>query len=107
MSVENNTRMVNEYLAAISGVPKTPELVSRFVDDPELKEHVALFEAAFPRYELLAEDLVAEQDKVAVRATFNGRHRGEFQGLAPTGRQVSIPVSSSIGSRTAESHSPG
>lgn len=92
MSVENNTRMVNEYLAAISGVPKTPALVSRFVDDPELKEHIALFEAAFPRYELIAEDLIAERDEVAVRATFNGKHQGEFLSLAPTGRPVSIPV---------------
>src|SRR5512139_4304377 len=92
MSVESNTRMVNDYLAAISGARKTPELVSRFVDDPELKEHIAMFEAAFPAYELIADDLLAERDEVAVRATFSGKHEGDFQGMAPTRRQVSIPV---------------
>ena len=92
MSVAENTRMVQEYLAAISGAPKTAELVSRFVADQELKDHIAMFEAAFPKYELTGEDFVSERDEVAVRATFSGKHLGEFQGIAATGREVSIPV---------------
>ena len=92
MSVENNRQVVREYITAISGAAKTAALVSRFVDDPALKEHVAMFEAAFPEYELIAEDLVSERDEVAVRATFRGKHLGEFQGIPATGREVAIPV---------------
>jgi predicted ester cyclase len=84
--------MVQAYLAAISGVPKTAELVSRFVVAPELKDHIAMFEAAFPVFELTGEDFVSERDEVAVRATFSGKHLGKFQGIPATGREVSIPV---------------
>jgi predicted ester cyclase len=34
------------------------------------------------------DDLVAANDKVAVRLTLRGTHRGEFQGISPTGRTI-------------------
>jgi predicted ester cyclase len=36
------------------------------------------------------EDLIAEEDRVAVRVTAHGRHTGEFIGLAPSGREYTI-----------------
>ena len=92
MSQESNKDFVARYLAAISGNPKSHDLVSGFVADPALIEHVDVFEAAFPCYELTADDILAEGDKVAIRATFRGVHRGDFQGIASTGREVTIPV---------------
>jgi predicted ester cyclase len=35
--------------------------------------------------------MVAEEDRVAERWTGRGTHRGAFQGIAPTGRQVTVP----------------
>ena len=82
-------QLVGRYLQALSGQHKTPELVAQFVSDTTLAEHIAQAEAAFPGYEIVAEQLIAERDLVAVRATFQGVHRGEFAGVPPTGRAVS------------------
>ena len=32
--------------------------------------------------------MVAEEDKVVVRSKVTGTHQGEFQGVAPTGKEV-------------------
>ncbi len=87
-----NKQFIERYFAAISGEPKPVDVVQQYVSDPELEDHIALFEKAFPKYELSVEDMVAEEDKVAVRATFRGTQRGEFYGIAPTGKSVGIPV---------------
>ncbi|MCA0132753.1 ester cyclase [Winogradskyella alexanderae] len=86
-----NKRFVEDYREAISGKAKTPELINRYVSDPELLEHIAFFEAAFPKYELFADDYVCEDDKVAVRGRFRGVHKGEIMGMPPTNRTVEFP----------------
>ncbi|NEA65141.1 ester cyclase [Streptomyces sp. SID12488] len=43
---------------------------------------------AFPDIRVTVEETVAEGDKVASRNTVTGTHRGEYQGLPPTGRTV-------------------
>lgn len=50
------------------------------------------FRAGFPdlRHEL--GDLVGEDDKVAVRLTLRGTHKGEFMGIPPTGKQIAVAV---------------
>ena len=97
-------QFVGRYLQALSGQSKTADLVERFVSDPSLaahiRGHVAEFaaadirdvEAAFPEYELIAEELIAERDLVAMRGTFHGVHRGPFAGIPPTGRSVAAPL---------------
>jgi predicted ester cyclase len=82
-------QFVGRYLQALSGQAKTPELVARFVSDRALAEHIQQVEAAFPAYELIADELIAERNLVAVRGTFQGVHRGTFAGVAATGRPVS------------------
>src|SRR6476620_5058910 len=54
-------------------------------------KHVAhaLF-AAFPDYHVTINDMVVEGDKIAVYWTGRGTHLGEWQGIAATGRQVSV-----------------
>src|SRR3982750_3514345 len=81
--------LITEYLGALSGRPKTTALVQKYVSDERLARHIAEVEAAFPNYELLIEDKLAEAGKVAVRCEFRGVHRGPFAGVEPTGRSVS------------------
>lgn len=45
---------------------------------------------AFPDVHYAVEDLVAAEDRVAVRWTVTGTHRGEYEGVAPTGKQVTL-----------------
>ena len=53
-----------------------------------LKQLFARLHRAFPDLRITIEDLIAEDDKVVVRDTVTGTHRGEYMGLPPTGRSV-------------------
>jgi steroid delta-isomerase-like uncharacterized protein len=46
---------------------------------------------AFPDWHSTFEELVAEGERVAERWTGRGTHRGQFQGIAATGRRVAVP----------------
>jgi predicted ester cyclase len=86
----DNKRFVSEYLAALSGNPKSTDLIERYVTDPALVEHITQVEAAFPGYELIAHQMVAENDLVVVRGTFRGKHSGApFAGIEPSGKDAS------------------
>jgi predicted ester cyclase len=93
MAADENRAFIRGYLDSINGKQKPAALVSRFVADSDevLRQHIAQAEAAFPRYELVAEDTIAEGDKVVVRFTLRGNHQGEFMGIPPTGRQIAVP----------------
>lgn len=89
-AVDNKTFIRTVY-EALSGKDKTKTLVETYITDEALKEHVAIFDAAFPRYALVAEDMIAEDNKVAVRARFQGVHKGELMGIPATGKSVDLP----------------
>ena len=91
-----NKKFVEDYWEAISGKAKTPELSNMYVSDPELLGHIAFFEAAFPKYELFADDYVCEDEKIAVRGRFRGVHKGELMGIAPTNKTVEFHLLLSI-----------
>lgn len=46
--------------------------------------------AAFPGLIFRIEDMIAAGDKVVTRWTLHGVHRGQFQGIAPTGKDVTV-----------------
>ena len=54
----------------------------------EVKEFVTYMRVAFPDLRFTIEDEVVAADKVVVRWTAQGTHRGEFMAIPPTGRVV-------------------
>lgn len=55
-----------------------------------VRRFIESWRAAFPDTRSAVDDIVAEGDRVAVRWTTHATHRGEFMGVAPTGRQVAV-----------------
>jgi len=46
--------------------------------------------SASPDLHFTIDDIVAEGDKVAVRFTFSGTHKGEIMGIPPTNKELTI-----------------
>ena len=65
--------------------PGTPPLPS----GPEgFQELIRFYRAVFPDLHLTIEDMLVTEDKAAIRYRVRGTHRGEFEGIPPTGKQV-------------------
>ena len=45
---------------------------------------------SFPDFQSTIEDMIAEGDKVWVRLKETGTNTGEYRGLAPTGKKITI-----------------
>jgi steroid delta-isomerase-like uncharacterized protein len=82
---------------------RAAEIVDREAPDNELrpgdppaklidtfKETFSEAREGFPDLTISIEDVMAEGDWVTVRVTMRGTHRGEFQGIAPTGKRVEV-----------------
>ncbi|HET6444355.1 MAG TPA: ester cyclase [candidate division Zixibacteria bacterium] len=102
---EENKAIVRRFYEefANQGIQSVAEelVASDFVDhnppSPEfppglegLKQVFAMFLVAFPDMNLTVEDQIAEGDKVVTRLTTRGTHKGEFMGIPPTGKTMTI-----------------
>src|SRR5437868_3339648 len=65
-------------------IPGNPKPVGRATS----QKVEASFLEAFPDLQSTIEELIAEGDRVVVRLTARGTHRGAFQGIAPTGKAI-------------------
>jgi steroid delta-isomerase-like uncharacterized protein len=72
-----------------------PDLVLHLAELPEpirgretWQQGFELMKRAFPDLEAQIDDVVAADDRVAVRVSFRGTHSGEFQGIPATGRRI-------------------
>ena len=89
-NLEKNKDFVLEYFDAISGKEKSAEVLDKYMEDVELREHILFFETIFPKYELIADEITAESNRVVVLARLKGRHEGEFSGIPPTYKDVNF-----------------
>ncbi len=108
MSIEQNKAMVLRYFEAMNAVYETGDfspldglIAPDYVYHAEtgdlrgiegMRELVSAYRAAFPNVRFTVEDIVAEGDRVVVRFTAVGTQRGEFLGIAPTGKAISVSV---------------
>jgi len=58
------------------------------IDRATLERLERAFLTAFPDTQHSIDDLLADDDRVVLRATARGTHRGDFEGVAATSRQV-------------------
>lgn len=54
------------------------------------KQTLSMYHAVFSDLRVTAEDMIANGDKVVARLTVKGTNTGEFMGLPPTGKQVTM-----------------
>jgi steroid delta-isomerase-like uncharacterized protein len=101
MSVEENKALVRRFFEAFFGNDAgafeevTSQVVVYHTAPPGLspgvqgyRELMAMYHGAFPDLRLTIDDMIAEGDKVVTRFTGRGTHRGDFMGIAPTGKQA-------------------
>jgi steroid delta-isomerase-like uncharacterized protein len=104
MAAEDNKAIVRRFYEEVlnqGNLAMSDELVAAdFVDHQPfpgqgpglagLKESLGAFRAAFPDLQYTIEDLIAEGDKVVVRATMRGTNEGSLFGLPASGKQVTV-----------------
>ena len=56
----------------------------------DLKRQVVATRTAFPDWNEKVDDIFVKGDRVAIRFTSTGTQQGKFEGIAPTGRRVTI-----------------
>ncbi len=107
MSTEQNKALVRQMVGEIfnrGNMSQADEfLAPDFVEHEQLapgllpgregvKQMISMLRSAFPDFRATIEDIIAEGDKVVLRMTWRGTHKGEFMGVSPTGKSVSFGV---------------
>ena len=54
------------------------------------KQQVVRFTTAFPDLHFAIEDIVSEKDKLVVSWMISGTHKGEYEGIPPTDKKISV-----------------
>ena len=83
---ERAAEIVDQNAPDNERLPQDPP--ARLIDT--FKETFSEAREGFPDLGITIEDVIAEGDRVAARVVMRGTHRGEFQGIAPTGKPVEV-----------------
>jgi steroid delta-isomerase-like uncharacterized protein len=101
---DQNKAIVREFFAAVDNqdfgklnellsddfVLKSPVLAQTWTKEDVFKDIVKYY-TAFPDWKHSIEELVAEGDKVAVQVIQRGTHKASYEGIEPTGTEVTKP----------------
>ena len=87
---EGNMSAADELVAVDAAIHMPPGEVVKL---DGLKRFAGTFRGSFPDWHSTVEELIAEGDRVAERWIGRGTHRGQLQGIPPTGRRVEVPGS--------------
>ena len=106
MSAEENKALVRRFVEGFWNEGNKAAADELFAPDAEirmptgelvdlegLKGFAGEFRGSFPDWHSTFEELIAEGDRVAERWTGRGTHRGDLQGIPPTGKRVEAPGS--------------
>ena len=107
MSTDQNKALVRQMVEQIfnrGNVSRLGEfLAPDFVEHEELPSEVpsgreaakqifTMLHSAFPDFKATIQHLIAEGDQVVLHMTWTGTQKGEFMGVPPTGKSISIGV---------------
>ena len=103
MVIEENKALVRRFVEDVingSHPAALDELLSEsyayhapgmeIVGSEGIRQVFGMLRSAFPDWHEDVEDLIAEGDRVVFRVTGRGTHQGEFQGIPPSGRPVTV-----------------
>ena len=98
MSLERNKAVIRRCFEAFNrqNLDALDKFIAPdYVDHPRqfrgleiYKQHLAMFYRSFPDSHETIEDIIAEGDKVWIHIKGTGTHKGEYRGLAPTGKKI-------------------
>lgn len=96
MLLEENKAIVRRWIEAYNkrNLDFDEFIASDYVDHTNqvnrdgLKQLFDIGLKAYPDWHETIEDIIAEDDKVWVHLSYTGTHKGEFMGLAPTGKKI-------------------
>lgn len=107
MSIEQNKALVRRLVEEVVNQGNMSVIDELFAPDfveheklpPEIppgreapKIMFTMLRSAFPDFRATIEHLIAEGDLVVVSMTWRGTQKGEFMGMPPTGKSISIEV---------------
>ena len=107
MSTEQNkalTRQLVEEVLNKGNMSRADEIIAaNFIEHEELPPEIppgreapklmfTMLRSAFPDFKATIKQLIAEGDKVVLYMTWTGTQKGEFMGVPPTGKRISIDV---------------
>ena len=100
MSLEENKAMARSLFEALNKqnltlldellAPDYVEHTMQLKGLESLKQYMTVFWKGFPDLHVTIEDIIAEGDKVWIRVKVTGTHIGEYRGLAPTGKKITL-----------------